>query len=167
MEYAPEYYDKETLILGVGNILFGDDGFGPAVADYLNERCRAPAGAAILDVGTGVRQILFNLIIAEQKPRRIVIVDALQCGRTPGEVFLVSIEEIPDKKVNDFSVHMVPTLNMLRELRDLCGVEVVVLAAQPENIPELVSGEMTETMKKAVVEAADYISEKYLKECQE
>ena len=162
MEYAPEYYKKETLILGVGNILFGDDGFGPAVADYLNERCRASANAAVLDVGTGVRQILFNLIVAEKKPKRVVIVDALQCGRTPGEVFKVSIEEIPEKKVNDFSLHMVPTLNMLKELRDLCNVEVVVLAAQPENIPDLVSGDMTETMKKAVIEAGDYIAEQYL-----
>ncbi len=162
MEYAPEYYKKETLILGVGNILFGDDGFGPAVADYLNERCRASGNAAVLDVGTGVRQILFNLIVAEKKPRRVVIVDALQCGRTPGEVFKVSIEEIPEKKVNDFSLHMVPTLNMLKELRDLCGVEVVVLAAQPENIPELVSGDMTETMKKAVIKAGDYIAGNYL-----
>jgi len=165
MEYAPEYYKKETLILGVGNILFGDDGFGPAVADYLNERCRASANAAVLDVGTGVRQILFNLIVAEKKPKRVVIVDALQCGRTPGEVFKVSIEEIPEKKVNDFSLHMVPTLNMLKELRDLCNVEVVVLAAQPENIPDLVSGDMTETMKKAVIEAGDYIAEQYLADC--
>jgi coenzyme F420 hydrogenase subunit delta len=165
MEYAPEYYKKETLILGVGNILFGDDGFGPAVADYLNEHYRASANTAILDVGTSVRQILFNLIVAEKKPKRVVIVDALQCGRTPGEVFKVSIEEIPEKKVNDFSLHMVPTLNMLKELRDLCNVEVVVLAAQPENIPDLVSGDMTETMKKAVIEAGDYIAEQYLADC--
>jgi coenzyme F420 hydrogenase subunit delta len=162
MEYAPDYYNKAILILGVGNILFGDDGFGPAVADYLNEHCRAKTDVAILDVGTGVRQILFNIIVAQKKPKRIVIVDALECGRKPGEVFLVSIEEIPEKKVNDFSVHMMPTLNMLKELRDLCGVEVVVLATQPENIPELVSDGLSEKVKGAVIEAAEYITEKYL-----
>jgi coenzyme F420 hydrogenase subunit delta len=162
MEYAPDYYNKATLILGVGNILFGDDGFGPAVAEYLNEYCRAENDVAILDVGTGVRQILFNIIVAEKKPKRIVIVDALECGRKPGEVFLVSIEEIPEKKVNDFSVHMMPTLNMLKELRDLCSVEVVVLATQPENIPELVSDGLSEKVKGAVIEAAKYITEKYL-----
>lgn len=162
MDYAPDYYQKATLILGVGNILFGDDGFGPAVAEYLQEHGRASADVAILDIGTGVREILFNIILSEKRPDRIVIVDALECGREPGEVFLVSVEEIPEKKSHDFSVHMMPTLNMLKELRDLCHVEVVILAAQPEGIPEMVHSGLSAKMEKAVPEAARYIAEKYL-----
>ena len=162
MDYAPDYYRKATLILGVGNTLFGDDGFGPAVADYLNEHCRVGADAAVIDTGTGVREILFNIALAEKKPSRIVIIDAMECGREPGEVFTVSIENIPHPKTHDFSVHMLPTLNILKELRDLCHLEVVIVAAQPEGLPQTVQCGLSPKMEAAVPEAAGYIAENYL-----
>ena len=161
MDYAPDYYQKATLILGCGNILIGDDGFGPAVVDYLEEHCRALDHVAILDVGTGVREILFNVILAEKKPERIIIIDALDCNRKPGEVFTVSIEDIPEKKIHDFSVHQMPTLNMLKELRDLCHVDVVVLAAQPEFIPETVKPGLSRKLREAVSKVGKYIVENY------
>ncbi len=161
MEYAPDYYQKATLILGCGNVLIGDDGFGPAVVDYLEEHCRVPAYVAILDVGTGVREVLFNVILAEKKPERIIIIDALDCNRKPGEVFTVSIEDIPKRKIHDFSVHQMPTLNMLKELRDLCHVEVVVLAAQPEFIPETVKPGLSRKLREAVSKVGKYIVENY------
>ena len=161
MDYAPDYYQKATLILGCGNILIGDDGFGPAVVDYLKEHYRAPAQVAILDVGTGVREVLFNVILAEKKPERIIIVDALDCSREPGEIFTVSVEDIPEKKLHDFSVHQMPTLNMLKELRDLCHVEVVVLAAQPESIPETVQSGLSKKLQDAVPKVGKYIVKRY------
>jgi len=161
MDYAPDYYKKKTLVLGCGSILFGDDGFGPAVVEYLEDHCRVPSFAAALDIGTGVRELLFNIIVSEQRPELIVVVDALDCKRKPGEIFLASIEEIPENKINDFSLHLMPTLNMLKELRDLCNVEVVIVAAQPKNIPEEPEGGLSKEIKGAVEEAARYISENY------
>jgi len=161
MDYIPEYYQKTTLILGCGNILIGDDGFGPAVVDYLTEHCQTPAHVAILDVGTTVREVLFNVILAEKKPERIIIIDGLDCGREPGEVFTVSIEDIPERKIHDFSVHQMPTLNMLKELRDLCHVEVVVLAAQPESISETVQSGLSKKIQEAVPKAGKYIVKEY------
>lgn len=161
MEYAPDYYQKATLILGCGNILLGDDGFGPAVVNHLKEHYRVPEHVAVLDVGTGVREVLFNVILAEKKPERIIIIDALDCNREPGEVFTVSIEDIPERKIHDFSVHQMPTLNMLKELRDLCHVEVVVLAAQPTNIPETVQSGLSKKLKDVVPKVGKYIAENY------
>jgi len=161
MDYAPDYYQKATLILGCGNVLIGDDGFGPAVVDYLKEHYRVPAHIAILDVGTAVRELLFNIILAEKKPERIIIIDALDCNREPAEVFTVSIEDIPERKIHDFSVHQMPTLNMLKELRDLCHVEVVVLAAQPENIPETVQSGLSKKLQSVVPKVGEYIARNY------
>ena len=107
------------------------------------------------------RELLFNIIVSEQRPELIVVVDALDCKRKPGEIFLASIEEIPENKINDFSLHLMPTLNMLKELRDLCNVEVVIVAAQPKNIPEEPEGGLSKEIKGAVEEAASYISENY------
>lgn len=161
MDYIPECYQKATLILGVGNILFGDDGFGPAVIDYLEKHCRVPEHVAVLDVGTGARKVLFNVALAEKKPERIIIIDALDCHREPGDIFTVAVEELPENKTDDFSLHQVPTSNLLKELKDLCHIEVVLLAAQPEYIPETVASGLSKKLQDAVPKAGEYIVENY------
>jgi len=161
MEYVPDYYQKNLLILGVGNPLFGDDGFGPAVVEELESRGRVPSFAAVLDVGTGVREILFDLILSPERPKEVIIIDALDCGREPGEIFKVKVDEVPKLKSHDFSLHIAPSLNLLQELRDSAKVKVTILAAQPEPIPDIVTAGLSEPIQKAVQEAADYITENY------
>jgi coenzyme F420 hydrogenase subunit delta len=131
------------------------------VTEYLNEHCRTPADVTVLDAGTAVREILFDIILSEIKPQKIIIVDALDCNRTPGEVFSVSLEDIPERKIHDFSVHQMPTFNMLKELRVLCSVEVIVLAAQPENIPENAKPGLSQKIEEAVVKTSEYIAKTY------
>ena len=82
MELSPVYCRKDILIAGVGNILFGDDGFGPAVADYLIKHAVLPPDILVLNAETSVRNILFDLILVEYKPEKIVVVDAV--GREIG-----------------------------------------------------------------------------------
>ena len=161
MECVPDYYQKDLLILGVGNPLFGDDGFGPAVAEEVERRGQVPSFAAVLDVGTGVREILFDLILSPDRPKEVIIVDALDCGREPGEIFKVKIDEVPKLKSHDFSLHLAPSLNLLQELRDNAGVKVTILAAQPEPIPKIVTAGLSEPIQTAVTEAADYITHTY------
>jgi hydrogenase maturation protease len=50
-----EMLNKRVLVLGVGNVLFGDDGFGPAVANALADQCVLPADVLVADVGTSGR----------------------------------------------------------------------------------------------------------------
>ena len=157
-DYIPDYYQKSILILGCGNTLFGDDGFGPAAVNYLDKHYKTPAHVAILDVGTSVREILFNVILAEKKPQRIIIVDALDCHREPGEIFIASIEDIPERKIHDFSVHQTPTINLLKELRDGCELDILIVAVQPEFIPEEVRPGLSDKVQAAIAPVCDYIT---------
>ena len=161
MNYIPECYQKSTLILGCGNILFGDDGFGPAVIEYLGKDCRVPEDVTILDVGTGAREILFTIALAEKKPERIIVIDALDCQREPGDIFTIPVENLPDKKIDDFSLHQLPTSNLLKELRDLCQVEVILLAVQPESVPETVRPGLSTKVQDAVPKVGKYIVKNY------
>jgi len=161
MNYVPECYQKSTLILGCGNTLFGDDGFGPAVIDYLEKRYKTPKDVSILDVGTGAREILFTITLAEKKPERIIVVDALDCGKKPGEIFTIPVENLPEKKIDDFSLHQLPTSNLLKELKDLCHVEVVLVATQPEYIPEMVEPGLSKKLRDAVPRVGKYIVKRY------
>jgi coenzyme F420 hydrogenase subunit delta len=42
---VPELYKKRVLVLGCGNILFGDDGFGVEVTRYLKDNPNVPDDA--------------------------------------------------------------------------------------------------------------------------
>jgi coenzyme F420 hydrogenase subunit delta len=143
-----------VLVLGCGNILFGDDGFGPAVVDHMRAHLEIPKDVYVEDVGTGVRDILFTLLLGEKKPERIVIVDAMDVGREPGEVFLTQADNIQAEKVDDFSMHQVPTSNLLKELQEQADVDVVVVSCQVESIPEEISEGLSACIKKAVPLAA-------------
>ena len=161
MNYVPECYQKSTVILGCGNMLFGDDGFGPAVIAYLEKHYQIPKDINILDVGTGAREILFNIALAEKKPKRIIVIDALDCQRKPGEIFAVPLDDLPENKIDDFSLHQLPTSNLLKELRDLCNVEVILLAAQPKYIPEMVEPGLSKKLQDAVPKTGKYIVKNY------
>ncbi len=161
MNDVPECYQKSTLILGCGNTLFGDDGFGSAVIDYLEKHRRVPEHVAILDVGTGAREVLFNIALAEKKPERVIIIDALDCQKKPGEIFTIPIDNLPEKKIDDFSLHQLPTSNLLKELKDLCHIEVILLAAQPECVPEIVKPGLSKKLQDAVPKVGKYIARRY------
>ncbi len=151
---APEFYGKSVLIFGCGNILWGDDGFGPAVIQHLDENYALPEDVLALDVGTSIRDILFDILLSEDKPRRIIIVDAVDYpDRNPGELFEIPVEGIPETKSADFSLHQFPTVNMLQELQDHTRVEITVLVAQIGHIPEEVAPGLSPAMKEAVPQA--------------
>ena len=152
---AQEMFDKSALVFGCGNILFGDDGFGPAVVKYLEENYELPADVMVMDVGTSIRDLLFDLTLSESKPQKIIIIDAVDFqDHQPGEVFEIPAEAIPPKKTADFSLHQFPTVNMLREIQDHTRVEVHIVVVQAEEVPEEVKPGLTPVVEGAVKEAA-------------
>lgn len=144
------YWDKEILVLGCGNVLFGDDGFGPAVTEHLQKNFEIPPNTSVINAGLSVRNILFDIMLSENKPKRIIIVDAVDMNRLPGETFGLDVSEIPEIKIDDFSMHQLPTSNLLRELKNLCDVDVKILAIQPHTIPEEVSPGLSEVIRDTI-----------------
>ena len=147
----------------MGNILFGDDGFGCAVVDCIEKNARVPPHVCILDVGTGVRSLLFTLVLSPVRPRRLLVLDAIDANRPAGELFEIDPSEIPPVKLDDFSMHQIPTSNMLLELKDRCGIDVRVLACQTGPLPEEVRPGLSEPVARAVPEAAARIVKEYFR----
>ena len=160
-QLVPEYCRASALILGCGNVLFGDDGFGPAVAERLRSRS-LPPGVCAIDAGTGARTILFTLTLSDTRPATLIVVDAIDAGRRPGELFMLPVEDLPSRKIDDFSMHQLPTSNLLKELRDECGLAVTVVACQVERIPDSVlpglSGAVSDAVPRACRAILDELS---------
>jgi len=154
-----QYLEKEKLVLGCGNVLFGDDGFGPEVVKYLEKHYSFTEETGIYDVGTSTREILFDIILSEKRPRKIVVVDAVDFGRSPGEVFEIDVSEIPGIKIDDFSMHQLPTSNLLFELQQFCGVEISIVSVQVKNIPEEVSPGLSDVVRRSIPSACERVIE--------
>lgn len=143
---------KKTLILGCGNLLFGDDGFGPEFISYLTAHHKLPAAVEALDMGTSVRDLLFDLLLAPEKPEKLILIDALDFPgeKKPGEIFEIDLDRINPAKTSDFSLHQFPTTNMLKELSTETNVKVHILGVQIDQIPEFVSPGLSPAVQKAL-----------------
>ena len=161
MSDMPEHLEKPILIFGCGNVLFGDDGFGPAVADELVAHYDFPDNVAVFNVGTSVRTLLFDIVLFENKPQKIIVVDAVDMGRNPGDIFEIDLNELPENKIDDFSMHQLPTSNLLRELRDLAGVDVRIMSCQVACIPEEVQPGLSEILQPRVKEMCELIKKNW------
>lgn len=71
----------DLLVLGIGNLLMGDEGVGVHVVRYL-EKFGVPEGVELLDGGTGS----FLLLEPMNRARRIILIDATLDDQQPGTV---------------------------------------------------------------------------------
>ena len=147
-----------VVIFGCGNVLLGDDGFGPAVIEAL-QRSSLPATINTVDAGTGIREYLLDyLMLPTLRPELLIVVDAgYEPGETPGQVRECEPAAIPAKKIHDFSLHQFPTVNLLRELQEETGIEVKLLIAQTGAIPDHIAPGLSSVMARAVDETCQRI----------
>lgn len=82
---------NRILVLGIGNILWADEGFGVRVVEEFHRRYTVPDNVTILDGGT---QGLYLVNYVEEADDLIVF-DAIDYGLVPGELKLVRDEEVP------------------------------------------------------------------------
>jgi hydrogenase maturation protease len=121
-----------TLVLGLGNPLQGDDGVGIRVVEEL-ERRQLPDHVEVMDGGTpGVG--LINLMEGRS---RVVIVDAAEMDRAPGEVVRFRVEDVKlTGSSARFSLHRSGVAEALA-LAEALGVplpEIVVYGVQPAQV---------------------------------
>ena len=74
---------KRVLVAGVGNLLRGDDGFGPAVTELLNDM---PEGVDVIETGIGGIALLQELMAGCDG---LILIDAVDQGEAPGSVILM------------------------------------------------------------------------------
>lgn len=85
--------NSDTLVLGIGNYLMGDEGIGVHVANRLEQTNLLPEGVTVLDGGTGG----FHLLEYFELYDHIILIDATLDNNTPG-----TIRKIKPKFATDF-----------------------------------------------------------------
>ena len=82
---------SRVLVLGIGNILWADEGFGVRTVEYLAARYEFPAPVELMDGGTQGLYLLPHL----EDLAGLVIVDALDFGLPPATVHEVHGADVP------------------------------------------------------------------------
>lgn len=118
-----------TVVIGLGNPIMGDDGFGLAALDALRARRAPSSGVEYVDGGTWG----LALLPVVERAERLLLLDAIECGGTPGMVVTLRAEQIPAYMMTKVSPHQVDMREVLAlaALRGQAPVEVVAIGAQP------------------------------------
>lgn len=153
-------FQKRVMVFGCGNILKGDDGLGPAVINMLETQGGLPQDVGLLDVGTSIRQVLFDMLLMDPKPGRIIVVDAVtEPSRNPGEFWEIDVDTMIPKAIKDFSLHQFPSTNLLKELKEQTGIDVRILVMQAGRIPDEIDDHLTPEVTAALPQVAARIRE--------
>jgi hydrogenase maturation protease len=123
---------SRLLILGLGNLLCGDDGLGALAAQRIAGTRLVPDGVKVLDGGTLGLALLPYLEDAE----RAILVDAIQADAPPGTLVRLEGEEVGPAVAARLSVHQVGVSDLIEAARwhDRVPPTLVLLGSVPETI---------------------------------
>lgn len=123
----------DTLILGVGSPLMGDDALGILAVQGLQARTDLPAGVTVVDGGTdGI-----GLIPLMAAYRRVILVDAVPMGLPAGTIRRFGWDDIRlAGREQPLSLHQSDLSDALRlaEVLGCLPAEVVIFGVQPQNM---------------------------------
>ncbi len=138
------------LILGIGNILFQDEGIGAHFIHYLDEKYEFHSSEHSVDIVDGgtLAQRLIPLIVKYDKVFVVDCIDAL--NSKPGDVYFFDYLKAPaeiDWQGSAHEVEMLQTLNMIKMNGDLPSTYVLGV------IPKRVANDTTFDLSKEIVKA--------------
>jgi hydrogenase maturation protease len=121
-----------VVVLGVGNLVMGDEGLGVRCAWRLEAAGVLPAGVVIIDGGTSTSELLGDL----EDLDLLVIVDAVAGGGAPGSLVRLEGDRIPSAFSNKLSPHQHGINDLLATLQFVGRApgKVVVLGLTPVRI---------------------------------
>jgi len=151
-----DIHAPEIMILGVGCILYSDEGFGVRVIETIQKRYEFPDNIQVVDGGV----LGLNLLGVISKPDHLIVVDAIRNKGKPGDMYRLEGGAIPERIRAKNSLHQVDFLEALTLCQALDKVpETVILGVEPEDI-ETLSTELTDATQSRV----DPIIDKVLSE---
>jgi hydrogenase maturation protease len=128
-----------VLILGIGNVLWADEGFGVRCVERLAARWSFGPGVTVLDGGT---QGLYLLPFMEAADRLIVF-DAVDYGLVPGTMKIVEDEAVPAfMGAKKMSLHQTGFQDVIAtaQLMGYCPERLLLIGCQPEELEDYGGG---------------------------
>lgn len=138
----------KVVIMGIGNIMCGDDGFGPCLIADIKEKVKA----ACIDAGTAPENYIGKA--AKMNPDAILLVDAVHLNMKPGEYDILKKEDIVN---SGLTTHDISFEMLIGFLKSQTNAKIYLLGIQPANIR--LGDEMSGSVKKTLIKITELIKE--------
>ena len=138
--------DKRILVLGVGNILFTDEGIGVRCIERMQQDFSFSDNVTLMDGGTMGTKLMGPILESDY----LIVCDAVLCGDAPGSVYRLMGEDLRKSLAFRDSMHqtdLVDTLGMC----ELVGnrPEAVVIGMEPSDYHTMAL-ELSETANRSM-----------------
>ena len=142
----------KTVVLGVGNILLSDEGFGVRVAEALSQRFLFPDTVEVLDGGTlGIELMRFL-----DGAQRLILIDAIH-GSEPGSFRIIQGDDVRLYFQEKVSLHEMGIQEVLASLvvMEKPIAEIVVIGVVPQSLE--IGLDLTPLVASRIDEATDSV----------
>lgn len=138
----------KTVIVGIGNSLRGDDGFGPALIEQLQGK----VGFICIDAGNAPENFVGSIV--KKKPDAILLVDVADLGLNPGQYRILQPADIVKcgLTTHDMSSRMV-----MEFLESQTEAKIFMLGVQPQQVS--LGERMSECVTRTLHETEKLIKE--------
>jgi hydrogenase maturation protease len=145
---------RNVLILGVGNLLLSDDGFGVHVINELRN-ISLPPSVTLIEAGIVSHQLIPELHAADL----LIFIDAVEAGDTPGSIFRFRPEDMRFMTQLKTSLHEMSLMDVLL-MTELTGKrpETVIIAVQPKDVKSC-SMELNDEIRGVIPKVIELIRE--------
>lgn len=135
---------KKIVVVGVGNILFTDEGVGIYASKYIARNYNYPENLHLIDGGT----LGFQLMSYYQEYDKVIILDTVSIEDEPGSIYNLPAKELMGLGSYRQTAHEVEVVEML----EICSMldhmaEVNIIGIIPQNIKK-VSIDLTDILKQ-------------------
>jgi len=154
-------FETEVSVLGIGNVLWADEGFGVRAVEALHDAWEMPAGVELVDGGTQ-GMLLLNRI---ETSRCVLVLDAVDFGLAPGELLVLRDRDVPNWAGTKMSLHQQSFQDLLAiaDLHERFPPRLTLIGVQPESMMDFggsltppVRGRLAEALERAVAELASW-----------
>ena len=144
---------NKLLILGIGNILWADEGFGVRCVEAMNANYQFGDDVVVLDGGT---QGLYLLPFLEEA-RYLIVFDAVDYGKTPGEMVIAKDAEVPRfMGAKKMSLHQTGFQEVIAcaALGEKLPESMMLIGVQPEQLEDF-GGSLRDIVKQQIPRALE------------
>ena len=137
----------KTLILGIGNPILKDDGVGPRIVEDLRQHIFDPDVTLQETSLSGVN--LMEMLIGFD---RAIIIDAIQSGGKPGQIYRLTTQDFGTPQGDAFSEHnmsLFQSIELGKKLQLHMPNQVVIIAIEAKDVTDFGEG-LTPDVDKAV-----------------
>ena len=141
-----------VLVLGIGNLLWADEGFGVRAVEALHRRFAWPPNVSLVDGGTQGMYLLDHVCAAD----RVLVFDAIDYRLPPGTLRVFRDDQVPVWSDRMMSLHQATfqELLSLAHLRGRYPSRITLIGVQPDVLDDL-GGSLSPLVRARLDEAVD------------